>query len=168
MRTKKLFALCLTALLLASGSGAAFAQGGDGGGGQADPNQDPLALYRMSGINADQEEQIRKLAHEFEDAQRVRAKSLLALLAQIRVLSLQPDPPEDQLLLTQTEVNKVTGDMAIERQKLLLKVRKVLTPDQRKKLVAIMGQPPTAAGAPISATPVKSGASDEKTGSGEN
>lgn len=148
MKPKKFFALCLTALFLASGNGVAFAQGGDGAGAQADPSQDPLALYKMAGINSDQEEQIRKLARDFEDAQRVRAKSLIALIGQIRVLSLQPDPPEDQLLSTQTEVNKITGDMAIERQKLLLKVRKVLTPEQRKKLVEIMSTPPATKSAP--------------------
>ncbi|MBX3075160.1 periplasmic heavy metal sensor [Candidatus Obscuribacterales bacterium] len=171
MRTKNLFALCLTALLIAGSAGVAFAQGGDGGG-QGDPNQDPLAVYRMSGINSEQEEQIRKLAHDFEDAQRVRAKSLIALMTQMRVLSLQPDPPEEQVLLTQTEVNKVTGDMAIERQKLLLKVRKVLTPEQRKKLVSIMSQPTAGTGAGAgtanSERPAKNRASAEQGESDEN
>jgi Spy/CpxP family protein refolding chaperone len=140
MRTKKLFAFCLTALLAASTHNFAFAQGGEAdGGGQVDPRmKDPLAPYRMTGISTDQEEQIKKLAREFEDTQRVRAKALIALLKTIKMLSLQPDPPEEQLISTQAEVNKVTGEMAIERTKLLLKVRKVLTPDQRKKLVALM------------------------------
>lgn len=163
MKPKKFFALCLTALMIASGGGTAFAQGGEGGGGQADPSQDPLALYKMAGINSDQEQQILKLAREFEDGQRVRAKSLLALVGQIRVLSLQPDPPEEQLLSTQADMNKLTGEMAIERQKLLLKVRKVLTPEQRKKLVAIMSQPPSAKGAaPADAPPA-----DEQAGEGD-
>jgi len=138
MKTNKFFALCLTALLFATSQNFALAQGGEQ---QVDPRmQDPLALYKMAGINADQEAEIRKLAKDFEDTQRVRVKSLLGLMKSLKALQLQADPPEAQVISTQEEVNKVTGEMATERMKLLLKVRKVLTPDQRKKLVAMLSE----------------------------
>ncbi|MBX9667280.1 MAG: periplasmic heavy metal sensor [Candidatus Obscuribacterales bacterium] len=136
MKTNKLFALCLSTLLIVGSAGIAFAQGDAG----EDPRMaDPLALYRMAGINGDQEEQIRKLAKDFEDAQRVRAKTAFAKYKELSDLQLQPDPVEEDVLAKQEEINKVIAEMATERMKLLLKVRKVLTPDQRKKLVALLG-----------------------------
>lgn len=141
--------MAMAAFLTIVSQTSAIAQGGEAAGGQPDPRmQDPLALYKMAGINAEQEEQIRKLAKEFEDTQRVRAKSLIALLKSLKLLQLQPDPPEAQVISTQEEVNKVTGEMATERMRLLLKVRKVLTPDQRKKLVGMLSDEQAAAGAP--------------------
>lgn len=149
MKSNKFIAFCLSTLLLAGSTGAAFAQGGEGAA-EGDPRmQDPLALYRMAGINAEQEEQIRKLAKDFEDSQRVRVKSVIVLYKELKVLQLQPDPNETAVIAKQEEVNKVSSEMATERVRLLLKVRKVLTPDQRKKLVSLLseeGQP--AGGAP--------------------
>ncbi len=137
MKINKLFALCLSTLLLVGSAGIAFGQGETGE--QVDPRmQDPLALYRMAGINLDQEEQIRKLAKDFEDAQRVRAKTAFAKYKELSELQLQPDPVEEEVIAKQEEINKVIAEMATERMKLLLKVRKVLTPDQRKKLVALL------------------------------
>lgn len=159
MRSNKFFAFSMAALVALTCNSSALAQGGESSGGKVDPRMDgPLALYKMSGINAEQEELIRKLAKEFEDAQRVRAKTLIALLQTIKGLSLQPDPPEEQLLSTQAEVNKITGDMAIERTKLLLRVRKVLTPDQRKKLVSLMTDDQPQAQAPAQPAQGKDGA----------
>lgn len=142
MKTNKLFALATAAVLSLSGSGLAMAQGGDPS--SQDPRmQDPLALYKMAGINTEQEETIKSLAKDFEGTQRVRVKSLVALYQQLKQLQLQPDPPEDQAIAKQEEINKLTSDMSTDRIRLLLKVRKVLTPDQRKKLIAIMTEEPT-------------------------
>ncbi|MDZ4836003.1 MAG: hypothetical protein SGJ27_19675 [Candidatus Melainabacteria bacterium] len=150
MKTSKLFALVTATVMSLSGAGVALAQGEAArGGDQTDPRmQDPLALYKMAGINTDQEEQIRSLAKEFENTQRVRVKSLVALYQQLKQIQLQPDPPEDQAIAKQEEINKLTGEMSTDRIKLLLKVRKVLTPDQRKKLIAIMTEEPAQSGAP--------------------
>ncbi|SRR5579885_503775 len=136
MKSEKIFALCL-AVSLAFGYGMqASAQpgGGSSGGG----NDDPLAIYRAAGINSDQEQEIRRLAKEFEDAQRVRLKSLLGLMQDMNNLQRQADPPEPEVLAKQEEINKLTNEMATERVKLLLKVRKVLTADQKQKLVKIL------------------------------
>ncbi len=143
MKSNKFFALMTAALLTVGATGSASAQGG--GEGQVDPRmQDPLALYKMAGINSEQEEQIKSLAKDFESTQRVRVKSLVALYQQLKQIQLQPDPPEDQAIAKQEEINKLTGEMSTDRIKLLLKVRKVLTPDQRVKLIAIMTEEPKA------------------------
>lgn len=141
MKTKNLFALAAATVLSLSSSGFALAQGGDA---SQDPRmQDPLALYKMAGINTEQEETIKTLAKDFESTQRVRVKTLVALYQQLKQIQLQPDPPEDQAIAKQEEINKLTGEMSTDRIRLLLKVRKVLTPEQRKKLIAIMTEEPT-------------------------
>lgn len=146
MKTNRLFALLTAAFLSLSSTGFAQAQGG---GDSQDPRmQDPLALYKMAGINSEQEETIRTLAKEFESTQRVRVKSLVALYQQLKQIQLQPDPPEDQAIAKQEEINKLTGEMSTDRIRLLLKVRKVLTPEQRKKLISIMTEEPAQPSAP--------------------
>lgn len=164
MKTNRLFALATAAILSLSASGIAMAQGGDPSG---DPRmQDPLALYKMAGINSEQEETIKSLAKDFESTQRVRVKSLVALYQQLKQIQLQPDPPDDQAIAKQEEINKLTGEMSTDRIKLLLKVRKVLTPDQRKKLIAIMTEEPVqskeAKETPPSSAAVETESAEEK------
>lgn len=164
MKTNQLFALATAALLSLSCTGIAMAQGGDP---SQDPRmQDPLALYKMAGINSEQEETIKSLAKDFESTQRVRVKSLVALYQQLKQIQLQPDPAEDQAIAKQEEINKLTGEMSTDRIKLLLKVRKVLTPDQRKKLIAIMTEEPAqskeAKEAPPSSAAVETESPEEK------
>lgn len=139
MKMDKLMALCLAGLLFIGGAGAGYAQGGAGDAGSGG-QEDPLALYKAAGINAEQEGEIRKLAKEFEDAQRVRLKTLIGLMRDLKTMQLQADPPETQVIAKQEEINKMSGEMATERVRLLLKVRKVLTPDQRQKLVTLLNE----------------------------
>ncbi len=108
---------------------------------QAAESNDPIFIYRQAGINSDQEDKIRKLAQTFEGQQRVRSKKIMDLVVQMRGLQLQPDPNADEVLGVQNEINKLGGEMALDRIKLLLDIRKVLTPDQKQKLVAILSQP---------------------------
>ena len=114
---------------------AAFAQPG---GEQAKANSDPLALYKNAGIDSEQEGEIRKLMKEFESAHRVRLKSLFGMIKQMRNLQLQPNPNEEQVLELQEEINKASGVIATERIKLMLKIRKLLSPMQRQRLVKLV------------------------------
>jgi len=134
-------ALCCLAIL-ASYSVRAQAQGEmkAQGGQQAAGGGDPMAIYKAAGISSEQEMHIRQLAKGFEDHARVKAKRVAGLLQEMHELSLQADPDEKAVLGKQDEINQVTADMANDRIKLLLSIRKTLNPDQKQKLVGIMKQ----------------------------
>lgn len=118
---------------------AAFAQqASQGGSGQSPPQADPIYIYKLAGIDSEQEGEIRKLVKEFESAQRVRIKVLINLVKDMRTLQLQPDPVEDEVLSKQDEINKVTSNTASERVKLMLKIRSILSPQQKQKLVTLI------------------------------
>lgn len=102
---------------------------------------DPIAIYRQAGISKEQEEKIKEFAKEFEEATSVRAQTMLNHMRQIRELSLEPDPDEQKVLTNQAEINKLQAQVAIDRIRLLLKIRKTLTTEQKSKLVALMKQP---------------------------
>lgn len=104
----------------------------------AKENADPLALYKSAGINSEQEGSIRKLMKEFESAHRVRLKSLFGLIKKMRGLQLQANPKEEEVLELQDEINQSSGEIATERIKLMLKIRKLLNPGQRQKLVELV------------------------------
>lgn len=100
--------------------------------------EDPVAIYKEAGINADQEGQIRKLAREFESAQRVRSKTVYGYLREMSEIQLEPDPAEEKVLAKQKEINDITATMANERVKLMLKIRAILTPEQKQRLVKLI------------------------------
>lgn len=133
MKLFKYIAASLLAVTAAS-STAALAQGQEG----APQSPDPVAIYKQAGANEEQEGEIRRLAKSFEDGQRVRLKTLVGLIKAMSELQLQPTPNDDEVLAKQDEINKLSNEMATERVKLLLKVRKVLKPEQRDKLVGII------------------------------
>lgn len=100
--------------------------------------EDPMELYRKAGASQEQEVRIRQLAKDFDDSARVRRKSLFELMQQMQTLSLQPDPDEAAVLAKQAEINKVNADISTDRIKLLLKIRQLLSAEQKEKLVALM------------------------------
>jgi hypothetical protein len=109
---------------------------------------DPMAIYRQAGVSQEQETRIRQLAKDFEDQARVKAKRMMGLIQEMHQLSLETDPDEKAVLAKQDEINGVTGEMASDRIKLLLTIRKQLTPEQKAKLVGMMkggGEAPAAA-----------------------
>lgn len=99
---------------------------------------DPMAIYRQAGVSQEQETRIRQLAKDFEDQARVKAKRMMGLIQEMHQLSLYTDPDEKAVLAKQEEINSVTGEMATDRIKLLLTIRKQLTPEQKQKLVSMM------------------------------
>lgn len=101
-------------------------------------SRDPLAIYREAGIDSNQEGQIKQLAKEFEDANAVRLQNVMSQLQQMKALSLKPDPDEQAVITLQEQISKIQAEMAMERIKLLLKIRKLLNPDQKQRLVEQM------------------------------
>ncbi|MCC7530163.1 MAG: periplasmic heavy metal sensor [Candidatus Melainabacteria bacterium] len=112
------------------------AQGGQAGGTGA--ASDPMAIYRQAGVSQEQEMRIRQLAKDFEDQARVKAKRMMGLIQEMHQLSLEVDPDEKAVLGKQDEINQVTAEMANDRIKLLLSIRKQLTEAQKQKLVGMM------------------------------
>lgn len=121
-------------------------------GGIASPQRDPLTPYRTVGADENQLNQIRAAVKEFEDATRVRTQLTINLMRDMRNISLNPDPDEKTVLAKQDEINKAQNEQAIERTKLMLKIRSILRPDQKQQLVQLMQRGlnggPTASGAP--------------------
>lgn len=99
---------------------------------------DPMAIYRQAGVSQEQEMRIRQLAKDFEDQARVKAKRMMGLIQEMHQLSLDTDPDEKAVLAKQDEINAVTAEMATDRIKLLLTIRKQLTAEQKAKLVGMM------------------------------
>lgn len=100
--------------------------------------QDPFAIYVKAGIDPTQHAQITELATQVEQTNIGRSHEIMNLIKDIRVLSLQPDLDEKKILAAQSKINDLQGAMVLERLKLNMKVRKLLTPEQRMKLVAII------------------------------
>ncbi len=115
--------------------GSTNASGGVNDGVRVTVSQDPMAIYRKCGVNPVEERKIRALAQDFEGMQRVRLKLLMNLLADLRQYELQTDPDPKAVMAKQEEINKVTDQMVVERMKLLLSIRDVMTFDEKQRLV---------------------------------
>ena len=100
--------------------------------------RDPLAPYREVGADEGQLNQIRAAVKEFEDATRVRTQLTINLMRDMRKLSLNTDPDEKTVLAKQEEINKAQNEQALERTKLMLKIRSLLHTDQKQHLVQLM------------------------------
>jgi Spy/CpxP family protein refolding chaperone len=100
--------------------------------------QDPFAIYVKAGIDPSQHAQITELATQMEQTNIGRSHEIMELIKEIRTLSLQPDLDEKKILATQNKINDLQNAMVMERLKLNMKVRKILTPEQRIKLVSII------------------------------
>jgi len=104
---------------------------------QAD-GADPFSIYVQAGIDPSQHAQITELATQMEQVNIGRSHEIMDLIKDIRVLSLQPDLDEKKILAAQNKINELQGAMTIDRLKLNMKVRKLLTPEQRIKLVSLI------------------------------
>ncbi|MCA9806030.1 MAG: Spy/CpxP family protein refolding chaperone [Cyanobacteria bacterium HKST-UBA02] len=133
--------LAAATLAVLATTSAAWAQQPQGPG----EGEDPVSIYKEAGINADQEGQIRKLAREFESAQRVRSKTVYGYLREMSEIQLEPDPAEEKVLAKQKDINDITATMANERVKLMLKIRAILTPEQKQRLVKLIKEKAEAA-----------------------
>jgi Spy/CpxP family protein refolding chaperone len=99
---------------------------------------DPVAIYKQAGINADQESSIRKMAQDYDQENSVKLQSLAQMLQDLRDMAYQKNLNEPGMLAKQEEINKLQSDMALQRIKLVIKIRALLTPAQNEKLVAAL------------------------------
>lgn len=112
----------------------------------APPQQrDPADTYKKIGADEGQLAMIRQAITDFEQKARARAQSLLGLFREVRQLQLQSEPDEKTVLSKQDEINKLQAEMATERMKLMLKIRSLLNPEQKQRLVQLMQRGPAGA-----------------------
>lgn len=126
-------AFFLAALLLISPLPVCFAA--EGGAGE---KADPVQIYREAGVNSEQEARIRQLAQGYENASRVRIERIRNLSKQLTALSYEPELDEKKILVLQDEINEIQIVMNTERVKLMLKIRALLTSEQKTKLIALL------------------------------
>lgn len=101
-------------------------------------DNDPLAVYVQAGIDATQHAQITDMAAQTDESNVARSHEMIQLLNNLKMLSLQPNLDEKKILATQSKINDLQGAIALDRLKLNIKVRKLLTPEQRIKLVEVL------------------------------
>lgn len=101
---------------------------------------DALSLYRQSGIDASQEAQISEMARNYQAVVQMKQERAGHWLNNLKRSSLQPDPDAVSVLNSQEEINRLLGEIATERVKLMLRIRSVLTPEQKQKLVDLLRQ----------------------------
>jgi len=111
---------------------------------------DPLALYKRTGINQEQTDKINALTSDFQKLLGEKTQVMVSLMRDMRAISLQVTPDDKATLAKQAEINTLNNEMANQRIKLMLALRNVLTVEQRQKLVQLMTE-----GMPQSAAPAK-------------
>jgi len=102
------------------------------------PMGDPLAAYRTVGINKEQESKLNALLNGYKKLSEVKSVEMRKYMTDMRNFSLQADPDEPKILAKQAQINKLNSDMSTEHVKMMVGLRKVLTPEQRKKLIETM------------------------------
>ncbi len=122
-----IFCLCASSLI----PPAVLSQG-------AGESSDPVAIYKEAGISAEQESAIRKLAQNYDQENAVKLESLAQMLQDLRDMAYQKTLNESGMLAKQEEINKLQSDMAMQRIKLVIKIRGLLTPAQNEKLVTAL------------------------------
>lgn len=134
--------------LIAMAPPAVEAQGPGPAG--APPERDVAAPYKALGADDGQLNQIRESSKLFEQESQGRAKQMMTLMRDMRQLMMQPDPDEKAVMAKQDEINKVQVEQAMARTKLMLKVRGILSPEQKQRLVQMMQQGRGPGGGPAS------------------
>lgn len=99
---------------------------------------DPIATYKEAGADAAQQEKILALASAYERKQEEKAHQVISQIKHLKALSLSPNLDEKTILQTQQGINKLQGEMATEKMRLLINIRKILSPQQRLRLVEIL------------------------------
>lgn len=102
--------------------------------------QDPLHIYKLAGIDNEQEEAIKKLVTAFESKAHQDAIELLKLIDEMREFSTIPDPKPKDVMAKQAQINKLHASMSNNRIKLMLDIRKVMRKEQKEELVKILKQ----------------------------
>src|SRR6185437_9677136 len=95
-------------------------------------------IYREAGATPDQLSKIHEMARDFEQSAMVKAERAKNLLKRMQELTLQPSPDEKAVTGTQDEINSLQAEMANSRIRLMIKIRNMLSDEQREKLVTLL------------------------------
>ncbi len=99
---------------------------------------DPISTYKEAGADAGQQQKIMTLANNYEKAQDEKAHELINELKHLKALSLSANLDEKTILQTQSGINKLQSEMAMDKMHLLINIRRILNQEQRNRLVEIM------------------------------
>ncbi len=100
--------------------------------------KDPVLIYREAGANEEQEAKIRQFAHDYEKSAKVKVERLHNLSKQVKDLSFEAEIDERKILTVQDEINELQTTLSTERIKLMLKIRSLLSTEQKEKLVELL------------------------------
>jgi Spy/CpxP family protein refolding chaperone len=103
-----------------------------------EPGPDPIAIYKEAGADEKQQEKILSLANQYEKEQDAKAHAVIENLKKLRALSLNPDLDEKHIFQAQSTINKLQSEMAMDKMRLLVSIRKILNSQQRVNLVSLM------------------------------
>lgn len=134
MSDGKIMAALAALALTISASGKAWAEGAN----NSLPRNDRLGMFRAAGINKEQEAQLMSLTKEYENALLPKTRDLITAMREMHSLSLQPDPDPKVVLAKQDDINKINGELSLDRVKFAMKMRAILTPEQKQKYVELM------------------------------
>jgi hypothetical protein len=99
---------------------------------------DPVAIYIQAGASAEQVDKIREIRKSFNKLSSSKATEIFGLYKEMRNLTTQAELDDAKILSVQEQINTLQANMAIEKTRTLIAIRKLLTPKQRENLVAII------------------------------
>jgi Spy/CpxP family protein refolding chaperone len=99
---------------------------------------DANGIYVQTGADQAELDKIKSIGMDFESKAQTKYLSLMEAAKEMQRLSIDPNLDEEKMLATQDKINKISAEMSNDRIKQLIACRKVLTPDQRTKLVEIL------------------------------
>jgi len=111
------------------------------GGGPGGPHEDGPRMERLVkelNLTKAQKEQFKKIMKDHKSGIQAKRDQVRAAHEKLRT-AMQSDTAEAQLRKLHSEVIKLHGEMASTRFEKMLAIRKILTPDQRKKFKAHFG-----------------------------
>lgn len=94
-----------------------------------------LPSYRAAGITPSQEAQIQALMKPVDEASDVKRQKIVDLQKEVALLFRQANPDQSAVQRKVAEISRLKSEIATARSKLMLDIRKVLTVEQRDKLL---------------------------------
>ncbi|MFN8657682.1 MAG: periplasmic heavy metal sensor [Candidatus Obscuribacterales bacterium] len=101
---------------------------------------DPIRIYVDAGANSGQEREMRRMVRDYELEARVKIGRSKNMLQRLHKLSLEPSPDEQTVIAMQEEINKLQGEIQLDRIRLMLRLRAILNEEQRARLAELMAQ----------------------------
>lgn len=82
------------------------------------------------------------LVRDYEMQARVKIARTKNMIARLRKMSMEATPDEQTVIALQEEINKIQGEIQIDRIKMMLRLRYLLNEEQRTKLTELMQNQP--------------------------